>query len=186
MKQTLITLIENKPGVLHRIASLFRRRNFNIESVVAGSSETPGITRMTIITNEMDRQKRGNIYYNLLNLVNVVAVKDVSDLPCVTREFILIKLESDLGQFRELNRLVKKFGARIVDKGSETIILEATDEKDIIDELVDALNPFNITEIMRTGKISMRKGRTHNVLSETISANANQEKWQPEQIDTYQ
>ena len=58
MKQTLITLIENKPGVLHRIASLFRRRNFNIESVVAGSSETPGITRMTIVTNEMDRQKR--------------------------------------------------------------------------------------------------------------------------------
>ena len=121
-----------------------------------------------------------------MNLVNVVAVKDVSDLPCVTREFILIKLQSSLGQFRELNRLVKKFGARIVDKGSETIILEATDEKDMIDQLVDALNPFNITEIMRTGKISMLKGRTHNVLSETISANADQEKLQPHQIDTYQ
>ena len=88
MKQTLITLVEDKPGVLNRIASLFRRRNYNIDSLVVGKSETPGVSRMTIMTNEEDQRKRGNIYFNLLNLVNVIAVKDVSNLECVTREFI--------------------------------------------------------------------------------------------------
>ena len=93
MKQTLITLVENKPGVLNRISSLFRRRNFNIESLVVGHSETDGVSRMTIVANEPDASKRGNIYFSLLKLVNVIAVKDVSSLPCVAREFILIKLK---------------------------------------------------------------------------------------------
>ena len=83
MKQTLITLVEDKPGVLNRIASLFRRRNFNIVSVVSGQSETPGVARLTIVVDEIDRSKRGTIYFNLLNLVNVIAVKDVSELPCI-------------------------------------------------------------------------------------------------------
>ena len=85
MKQTLITLVEDKPGVLNRISSLFRRRNFNIESLVVGKSETPGVSRMTIVANEPEARKRGNIYFNLLKLVNVIAVKDVSKLPCISR-----------------------------------------------------------------------------------------------------
>ncbi len=106
MKQTLITLVEDKPGVLNRIATLFRRRNFNIVSVVSGSSETPGIARLTIVVDEIDRSKRGTIYFNLLNLVNVIAVKDVSELPCITREFILIKIESNIEKFNEIENLV--------------------------------------------------------------------------------
>ena len=117
MKQTLIALVEDKPGVLNRIASLFRRRNFNIDSLVVGKSETTGISRMTIVANEVDRRKRGNIYFNLLNLVNVVAVKDVSELACVTREFIFIKVQAGPDKLNELNHIVKKFGARIVDMG---------------------------------------------------------------------
>ncbi len=185
MKQTLIALVEDKPGVLNRIASLFRRRNFNIDSLVVGKSETTGISRMTIVANEVDRRKRGNIYFNLLNLVNVVAVKDVSELACVTREFIFIKVQAGPDKLNELNHIVKKFGARIVDMGLDSVIIETADEKEVIDELVEALQPFNITEIMRTGKMSMRRGRTHKVSSEKINAPAEEVNWQPEQIHAY-
>ncbi len=92
MKQTLITLVEDKPGVLNRISSLFRRRNFNIESLVVGRSETPGISRITIVSNETDSTKRGNIYFNLLKLINVISVRDVTALPCIAREYVLIKV----------------------------------------------------------------------------------------------
>jgi acetolactate synthase-1/3 small subunit len=185
MKQTLITLVEDKPGVLNRIASLFRRRNYNIDSLVVGKSETPGVSRMTIMTNEEDQRKRGNIYYNLLNLVNVIAVKDVSNLECVTREFILIKIQSGPDQLNEVKAVVNNHGARIVDLGKETVIIEATEREKEIDALVKALTPFNITEIMRTGKIAMRRGKTHKISSDKINAPAGEINWQPEQIHTY-
>ncbi|HJN98313.1 MAG TPA: acetolactate synthase small subunit [Candidatus Marinimicrobia bacterium] len=186
MKQTLITLVENKPGVLNRISSLFRRRNFNIESLVVGHSETDGVSRMTIVANEPDASKRGNIYFSLLKLVNVIAVKDVSSLPCVAREFILIKLNTSPEQLNEVNSVVKKYSARIVDMGNETVIIEATDEEHIINELIDNLMPFEITEIMRTGKIAMRRGRTHKVSSDKINAAPDDIEWRPEQISAYQ
>ena len=103
MKQTLITLVEDKPGVLNRVASLFRRRNFNIESLSVGKSETPGVSRMTIVANEPDSHKRGNLYFNLLKLVNVIAVKDVSSLPCISRETILVKMTIGPEQLNDLN-----------------------------------------------------------------------------------
>jgi len=185
MKQTLITLVEDKPGVLNRIASLFRRRNFNIESVVSGSSETPDIARLTIVVDEIDRSKRGTIYFNLLNLVNVVAVKDVSELPCITREFILVKIEANTEKFNEIEDLVNNYGAKVVENSSESIIVEAADEKETLDQLVESLKPYNITEIMRTGKMSMRKGRTHNVSSDKNNVKSEQEKWQPEKLNVY-
>ncbi|MBC8346369.1 MAG: acetolactate synthase small subunit [Candidatus Marinimicrobia bacterium] len=185
MKQILITLVEDKPGVLNRIASLFRRRNYNIDSLVVGKSEKPGVSRMTIMTNEEDQRKRGHIYFNLLNLVNVIAVKDVSNLGCVTREFILIKIQIGPDQLNEVNEVVKSHGARIVDMGKETVIIEATEREKEIDALVDELTPFNITEIMRTGKIAMRKGKTHKISSDKINAQADDVNWVPENIHTY-
>ena len=183
MKQTLITLVEDKPGVLNRIASLFRRRNFNIVSVVSGSSETPGIARLTIVVDEVDRSKRGTIYYNLLNLVNVIAVKDVSELPCITRQFILVKIEANTEKFNEIEYIVNDYGAKVVENSSESIIVEAADEKEILDQLVASLEPYNITEIMRTGRMSMCKGMTHNVSSDNTKSKL--EKWQPEKINVY-
>ena len=185
MKQTLITLVENKPGVLNRISSLFRRRNFNIESLVVGHSETEGVSRMTIVANEPNSHKRGNIYFNLLKLINVIAVKDVSDLPSVEREFILIKVQAGPDKLNDINFVTKKYGARIADMGTDTVIVEATDGEEAIDELVEALRPFEITEIMRTGKIAMRKGRTHRVNSDKINAKADDSYWAPEHINTY-
>jgi len=185
MKQTLITLVEDKPGVLNRIATLFRRRNFNIVSVVSGSSETPGIARLTIVVDEIDRSKRGTIYFNLLNLVNVIAVKDVSELPCITREFILLKIESNIEKFNEIENLVNSYGAKVVENNSESIIVEAADQEEILDQLVKSLKPYNISEIMRTGKMSMRKGKTHNVTSDKNKIKSEEDKWQPEKINSY-
>ncbi|MBL7013092.1 MAG: acetolactate synthase small subunit [Candidatus Marinimicrobia bacterium] len=186
MKQTLITLVEDKPGVLNRVASLFRRRNFNIESLSVGKSETPGVSRMTIVANEPDSHKRGNLYFNLLKLVNVIAVKDVSSLPCISRETILVKMATGPDQLNDLNEVVKKFGARIVDMGSESTIIEAMDEESAINNMVDALQPFQITEIMRTGKITMRKGKTHNVFSNNINSEPDDLSWTPDHITAYQ
>ena len=185
MKQTLITLVEDKPGVLNRIASLFRRRNFNIESLVVGHSETPGVSRMTIVADEKDAHKRGNIYFNLLNLVNVVAVKDVSNLPCVSRECLLVKVTIGPDELNSLNTITKQFGARIVDMGTETAIVEAVDEEETINEFVEALEPFNITELTRTGKIVMRCGKTHRVSGTRINTQPDDIMWSPEQVSSY-
>lgn len=185
MKQTLITLVEDKPGVLNRIASLFRRRNFNIESLVVGHSETPGVSRMTIVADEKDAHKRGNIYFNLLNLVNVVAVKDVSNLPCVSRECLLVKVTIGPDELNSLNTITKQFGARIVDMGAETAIVEAVDEEETINEFVEALEPFNITELTRTGKIVMRCGKTHRVSGTRINTQPDDIMWSPEQVSSY-
>jgi len=186
MKQTLIALVENKPGVLNRISSLFRRRNFNIESLVVGHSETPGISRMTIVANEPDAAKRGNVYFNLLKLVNVIAVKDVSLLPCVFREFVMIKINISPDELNKVNNVVKKFGASIVDMGSETAIIEVAEEETVINDLISELQPFEISEIVRTGKVVMRRGTTHRVNSDKINARPGETPWTPEHISSYQ
>ena len=186
MKQTLITLVEDKPGVLNRVSSLFRRRNYNIESLSVGKSEQDGVSRMTIVANEPDAHKRGNLYFNLLKLVNVIAVKDISSLPCVSRETILVKMVAGPNQLNNLNEVVKQFGARIVDMGTESTIVEAMDEESIINDMVEALRPFKITEIMRTGKIAMRKGKTHKVSSSHINSEPDDLSWTPDHITAYQ
>lgn len=185
MQQTLITLVEDKPGVLNRIASLFRRRNFNIESLVVGHSETPGVSRMTIVADEEDAHRRGNIYFNLLKLVNVIAVKDVSNLPCVSRECILVKVAIRPNQLNDLNAVTKRFGARIVDMGADTAIVEAVDDEETVNTFVEALQSFSVTEIMRTGKIAMRCGKTHKVSSERINAQPDDIMWAPEHVSSY-
>ena len=85
MKQTLIALVEDKPGVLNRVASLFRRRNYNIESLAVGHSETPGVSRMTIVTDEEERLRRSVIRASLYKMINIIDVHDVTDIPCVIR-----------------------------------------------------------------------------------------------------
>jgi len=185
MKQTLITLVEDKPGVLNRISSLFRRRNFNIESLVVGRSETPGISRMTIVANEPDSTKRGNIYFNLLKLINVIAVKDVTTLPCIEREYVLIKMHVDPDKLNDINDVTKKFGARIVDMGKGSVIIEATEEEKVITDLIKNLSQFNIAEIMRTGKIAMRKGVSKYAVNFDGENQQDDAQWTHDQINHY-
>jgi acetolactate synthase-1/3 small subunit len=158
MQQTLIALVEDKPGVLNRVASLFRRRNFNIESLAVGHSETPGVSRMTIVTDEEELLRRSVIRANLLKLINVIDVQDVTDDPCVIRETALVKVKADATQRGQVMDVVEIYRARIADVAGNSLIVEVSGKSDKIDSLVDVLSPFGILEIMRTGKIAMTRG----------------------------
>ncbi len=159
MKQILVALVEDKPGVLNRIASLFRRRNYNLESVVAGHSEIPGASRLTIVTDEEEHLRRNIIRQNLLKLINVIDVVDVTDHPCVIREHALIKVRAADGASRgEIRNLVDIYRARIVDVGKRSLIVEVTGEPDKIDSIIEVLAQFEIIEIMRAGKVALTRG----------------------------
>jgi acetolactate synthase-1/3 small subunit len=159
MKQTLVAQVEDKPGVLNRVASLFRRRNFNIESLAVGHSEMPGVSRMTIVTDEEELLRRNVIRTNLLKLINVIDVQDVTDIPCVVRETALIKVKADATQRGQVMDVAEMYRARIVDVATDTLIVEVTGESDKIEALLGVLDPFGIIEIMRTGKIAMTRGQ---------------------------
>lgn len=158
MKQTLIALVEDKPGVLNRVASLFRRRNFNIESLAVGHSEQPGVSRMTIVTDEEEHLRRNVVRANLLKLINVIDVQDVTDAPCVVRETALIKVKADATQRGQVLDVTEMYRARIADVGTETLIVEVTGEYDKIESMIEVLKSFGVLEIMRTGKIAMTRG----------------------------
>ena len=158
MKQTLIAKVEDKPGVLNRVASLFRRRNFNIESLAVGHSEMPGVSRMTIVTDEEELLRRNVIRRNLLKLINVIEVEDVTDQPCVIRETALIKIHADAAQRGQVMDVAEMYRARIVDVATDTLIVEVTGESSKIEALLGVLDPFGILEIMRTGQIAMTRG----------------------------
>ncbi|MDM8526957.1 acetolactate synthase small subunit [Anaerolineales bacterium HSG24] len=158
MKQTLVALVEDKPGVLNRVANLFRRRNFNIESLAVGHSETPGVSRMTIVTDEEEYLRRNIVRTNLLKMVNVITVEDVTDIPSVIRETALIKVRIDATKRREVMDLAEMYRGRIVDVANHSLIVEVTGESTKIDSMLEVLEPIGIVEVMRTGKIAMRRG----------------------------
>ena len=162
MKRTLIARVEDKPGVLNHVASLFRRRAFNIESLTVGHTETPGVSRMTIVVDST-RTDAEKVAQNLAKLVNVIRVNDVSDAPAVMRDLALIKVETpDTRTRSELMQIVETFRARVVDVGLEALIVEATGTEEKIDGLVEVLRPFGIVEMVRTGRVAMVRGKSVN------------------------
>jgi acetolactate synthase-1/3 small subunit len=176
MQYTFIALVEDRPGVLNRVASLFRRRNFNIESLAVGRTEKQGVSRMTIVTNcesDMDAHK---IEANLYKLVNVIDVQDVTGEPSVTRDLALIKVKATPEQRSEINNLVAIFRARIVDVAPDSVIVEATGTEDKIEGMIELLRPIGIVEMVRTGQVAMTRGE-HSGIRRTTSANGNG--WHP-------
>jgi acetolactate synthase-1/3 small subunit len=158
MKSTLIALVEDKPGVLNRVASLFRRRAFNIESLTVGHTEQPGISRMTIVVDSTrtDAQK---VVQNLYKLVNVIEVEDVTEMPAVMRDLALIKVRANGGGTRsEVMQIVDTFRARVVDVSLDALMIEVTGTEDKIDGLMDVLRPFGIVEMVQTGRVAMVRG----------------------------
>jgi len=151
---TLIALVENKPGVLNRVASLFRRRNFNIESLNVGRTEKPDISRMTIVleNGNVDARKAE------ANLYNVIDVQDVTNQPAVTRDLALIKVSATSEQRAEIANLAAIFRARIVDVAPDSVIVEITGTEDKIEGLVELLSPMGIQEMVRTGQVAMMRG----------------------------
>ncbi len=156
-KHTLVALVENKPGVLNRMASLFRRRGFNIESIAVGSSETPNLSRMTIVvdgTVGMVEQVRKQ----LDKVVDVVRVSDLTETDLVARELALIKVKSTSSTRSEIMQIVDIFRANIVDVAFDSLTVEVTGDEDKIDSLFNLLRGFGVKELARTGRIAMTRG----------------------------
>ena len=157
MKHTLVALMEDKPGVLNRVSSMFRRRNYNIESLTVGHSETQGISRMTIVVNG-DVRVDDQVVRQLSKLVNVTHVLDVSDEPAVIRELALIKVTAAPGTRSEIMELAKVFRARVVDVGAASLTVEITGLEEKVNSLIGLLQPFGIEELARTGRVAMVRG----------------------------
>src|SRR5512139_3076073 len=159
MNYTFIALVENRPGVLNRVASLFRRRNFNIESLAVGRTEDPNVSRMTIVVNcpsgDGDAHR---IEANLYKLVNVIDVQDVTHQPSVTRDLALIKVKVAPERRAEVNGLAEIFRARIVDVAADSLIVEITGTEDKIEGMIELLRPIGIVEMVRTGQVAMTRG----------------------------
>lgn len=157
MLHTLIALVEDKPGVLNRVASLFRRRSFNIESLTVGHTEQAGISRMTIVM-DTDQASAERVTSYLYKLVNVIYIEDVTARPTVNRDLAMIKIRVTSANRSEIIPLVDVFRARIVDVANDSMIIEITGDADKIDGFVEVLRPYGIIEMVRTGAVSMVRG----------------------------
>ena len=158
MKQTLILFMQDEPGVLNRISSLVRRRNFNIDSIVAGRTELKGITRMTLVVNEPNKAKRRNIYNNLKRLVDVYDVVDATDEDCHIREHALVKISINPDEIKDIDQLVAKGNCKILDDDPESMILELSGNEKIVEENIKTLKKFKVLELLRSGKMAMVSG----------------------------
>jgi acetolactate synthase-1/3 small subunit len=160
MKHTVIAWMEDKPGVLNRVAGLFRRRNFNIESLAVGHSETPGISRMTFVV-EGDARQVGQVQTQLSKLINVTDVQDVTDEPSVIRELALVKVSADSTNRAEILQLVDIYRARIVDVAMDSLVIQITGPEERVESLIRLLESFGIQEMVRTGRVAMVRGNGH-------------------------
>ncbi len=156
-KHTIVALVENKPGVLNRMASLFRRRGFNIESIAVGHSELPHLSRMTITidgTTTMVEQVRKQ----LDKVIDVVKVFDITGDDMIARELALIKVKTTSSTRSEIIQIVDIFRANIVDVAVGSVTIEVTGDEDKINSLFNLLRGFDIKEVARTGRIAMTSG----------------------------
>ncbi|MBZ0305735.1 MAG: acetolactate synthase small subunit [Anaerolineae bacterium] len=159
MKAILSALVENKPGVLNRVVSLFRRRSFNMDSLTVGRTHRDDVSRMTIV---MDCDSPGDvkkIQANLYKLVDVIEVQDLTNELYVQRDMALVKITCDTVEKRNtLTEITYQYGARIVDIGPVVVIVEITGQPDRVETVIDALSQLGIVEVARTGVVAMGRG----------------------------
>jgi acetolactate synthase-1/3 small subunit len=155
--RTFIAYVEDQPGVLARVASLFRRRAYNIDSLAVGRTETPGVSRMTIVM-EGDETVARLVEANMYKLVNVLRVEDVTNEPTILRDIALVKVQVDAEMRTQVMQISEVFRARVVDVTPESLILEITGTEDKIQGLLEVLRPFGIVEMVRAGTIAMTRG----------------------------
>ena len=156
-RHTFVVYVEDKPGVLNRVASLFRRRAFNIESLTVGHAEIPGASRMTIVVRT-DAIGARRLEANLYKLVNVLRVHDITTGPTIFRELAMIKVAATAETRTHVMQLVDVFRARVVDVAPDSVVIETTGTEDKIDGLLEVLRPYGIIELVRTGRVGMTRG----------------------------
>ncbi|MGE5415269.1 MAG: acetolactate synthase small subunit [Acidobacteriota bacterium] len=157
MKHTLSVIVDNHPGVLARIAMLFRRRGYNIDSLTVGRTEVSEVSRMTIVV-EGDETILEQVVKQLHKLIEVIKILDITTEPSVDRELVLIKVKADPSVRAEIMQIVEIFRAHIVDIGRNSLIIECTGDERKIDAIEDSLRPFGLMELVRTGKVAMVRG----------------------------
>ncbi|MCM8747143.1 acetolactate synthase small subunit [Thermomicrobium sp. CFH 73360] len=155
---TLVVLVEDKPGVMNRIVSLFRQRGFNIDSIAVGHSETPGLSRITLVAQGDDR-KIEQLVKQLYKILEVIKITDVTDENLIQRELALIKVAATDRNRSDIMRLVTDvYQARIVDATPDSLIIEVTGPPDKIDSLITMVRSYGIKELARSGVIAMARG----------------------------
>lgn len=154
---TFVVTVEDQPGVLNRVSSLFRRRNYNIESLTVGRTERPGVSRMTVVVMSDDANAQ-RIEANLYKLVNVISVSDITSAPAVYRDLAMIKVAATQACRPEIVHLVEVFRARIIDLAPDSLTVEITGGEDKIDGLLEVLRPYGVLEMARTGRVAMARG----------------------------
>jgi len=157
MRHAISVLVENKAGVLARIANLFSARGYNIDSLAVGETEDPSISRMTIIVRG-DERILEQIEKQLNKLVDVIKVSDFIQTEHLERDLILVKVSADKNSRSEIMQIVDIFRAKIVDVGSHSLIIEMTGNEEKINAFVEIVKPFGIKEMVRTGIVAMGRG----------------------------
>lgn len=170
MKHTISVLVEDEAGVLTRIAGLFARRGFNIESLAVGSAEQLGVSRITMVVPG-DEQVIEQLIKQLYKLISVLKVQDISQQPCVERELMLMKVNASTSNRAEIIQIIEIFRARIVDLSEEAVTIEVVGDPGKIVAIIQMLNKFGIREIARTGKIALvRESKVNTEYLKTLEA----------------
>ena len=168
-QHTIIALVQDRPGVLTRVAGLFRRRGFNIASLAVGASEQKGLSRLTFVVTG-DQYTVEQATRHLEKLIDVVKVSNISEEDVIGRELALIKVRATPSNRSEILEMVNLFRAKVVDVGTLSLVIETTGEEDKIDALYDLLRPFGILELMRTGRVAMVRGKTDGRISDDVGS----------------
>ena len=155
--RTITALVQDKPGVLNRISSMFRRRGFNIASLAVGRSETPNLSRMTFVVEGNDTVVE-QVAQHLNKLVEVIKVSDMSEQNIVSRELALLRVKTTNQNRSEIMQITSAFRANIIDVTQTSFIIEVTGTEQKIDALEDLLRGFGVAEVMRTGMVAMARG----------------------------
>ncbi|MDZ4719145.1 MAG: acetolactate synthase small subunit [Roseiflexaceae bacterium] len=176
-KHTIVALVQDRAGVLSRVIGLIRRRGYNIESMAVGHSETPGVSRLTVVIEWEDVEQ---VVKQLYRLIEVLKVSDVTNDPTVEREMVLAKLHIPGGKRPEIVALTEIFDAKIVDVGANTMVVEMTGSPAKVQNFIDVIKPFGIKEMMRTGRIAMVRGGRGHAAEDVLESNGHA----PEQVPT--
>ncbi len=156
-RHTLSVLVENKPGVLTRVAALFARRAFNIRSLAVGETEHPEVSRMTVVV-DADATLIEQMTKQLNKLVNVIKVVDLSATASVDRQLMLIKVRADGGQRTGVLEVVELFRARVVDVSPDSVVIESIGDQDKLSALLSCLEPYGVREIVQSGTVAIGRG----------------------------
>ncbi len=156
-KRTLVAIVEDHPGVMSRIVSLFRRRGFNIDEIAVGPTETPNVSRITLVV-DASNVEIDQVIKQFYKLIEVLKVVDLTDEPAIERELVLIKVTATKDTRSEIMQMVNIYNGTIVDVTRNTLIVEATGSVEKMESLIALLRPYGIKELARTGRVAMARG----------------------------